>query len=171
MQTQFFNYQVLDQSKLNELISNEKCIVIYDKKPNLEASNVCLCDLSTFKISSWKSNFNLEQREVVVFQLKNFSPDVVDSFFRNVYKRVIIFTSDTVFRDKIFGNPTYNTKINLIPNAACYFPVELQSNEAFKALISNLKNQSSDLSGKHITYLYHISACYYEFCAFKHLQI
>lgn len=162
MQAQFFSYQVLDQPKLDEIAPGEKCIVVYDRKPAIESSCALLCDLNAFKVSSWKGSFNPERHEVVVFQVQKFSIDVAYSFFRNTYKRVVVFTHDTEFRDRLLGKLACHTRINLLPNFTRCFHAMPQSSDLLSALALGLKNKGTALS-KDVMHLHCICLCYYEF--------
>lgn len=131
MQAQFFNYQIVDQNTLDKLQINENSVLIYDKKPENKICCSSIYDINTFKIAIWKANFNPENHEPIIFQVKKFSIDVIYCYLKCTKRKIIVFTDDSDFKDKISNNYKHNITITVFSDLNNNLPTSLQNFENF----------------------------------------
>lgn len=187
MRLHIFDYKILDNFQNSEIYSKDnKITVVFDKKPSIDAENVVLCDINHFKILSWKHQEKTENpTQIAVFQVKNFSSDLLNAFFKNKYKEVYVFTSDEEFkrifqedsekyRIVYFNNPEISSNSlssnssfsnsHLLPSGR--LPV---SKEEFRIKIEHFLNSPNDIDKMYRIYVKIVSD--FNFLKFKIAQI
>lgn len=168
MSFHFFDYKILNNFETSEIYTkNSEIAIVFDQKPQIPSESIVSYDINNFKILSWKNKFS---SKTVAFQIKKFSSDLVNAFFKNSYKEAFIFTDDEEFKG-LFEREVDRYKIIYLNEVEQLTEPEFTKLYQRLTIMGNNNLKSAVENDSNLYKAYSILASYFSLLNFKINQI